>query len=330
MKVLTISIAAYNVEKFIKQALDSLIDERIMEDLEIIVVNDGSSDNTLSIAQEYKKKYPNSFVIIDKENGGYGSTINSSLKIASGKYYKLLDGDDWYDTDILIELINYLKTINSDVVVMPCIEYVDDTNKTRKLDVLSKVEEKKEFTFERYPLGTRLSHHQVCFKTETIKDKGIRIRENCFYTDTEYLLKCLSKCKTIVKIDLPIYIYRIGLEEQSMSLSGLNRHYKDVVKYFKEMIKYYNEENYSEIFKEKYFEGAMISLAKYHLTNFLLITPCRKKEYIEFEKYIKDNAPSIYAQSNCKTLSILRKTNNVMFRPLSCILKIRAKKKIRV
>lgn len=330
MKVLTISIAAYNVEKFIKQAIDSLIDERIIGDLEIIVVNDGSSDNTLAIAKEYERKYPNSFIIIDKENGGYGSTINNSLKIASGKYYKLLDGDDWYDTDILIELINYLKTINSDVVVMPCIEYVDDKNKTRKLDALSKVEEKKEFTFERYPSGTRLSHHQVCFKTETIKDKGIRIRENCFYTDTEYLLKCLSKCKTIVKIDLPIYIYRIGLEEQSMSLSGLNRHYKDVVKYFKEMIKYYNEENYSEIFKEKYFEGAMVSLAKYHLTNFLLITPCRKKEYIEFEKYIKDNAPSIYVQSNCKTLSILRKTNNVMFRPLSFILKIRAKKKIRV
>ena len=131
-------------------------------------------------------------------------------------------------------------------------------------------------------------------------------------------------------MDYPLYIYRIGLEEQSMSLSGLNRHYKDVVKYFKEMIKYYNEENYSEIFKEKYFEGAMISLAKYHLTNFLLITPCRKKEYIVFEKYIKDNAPSIYEKSNCKTLSILRKTNNIMFRPLSFILRRRAKNKIRV
>ena len=133
-----------------------------------------------------------------------------------------------------------------------------------------------------------------------------------------------------MKIDLPIYIYRIGLDEQSMSLSGLNRHYKDVVKYYKEMIRYYNEENYTEIFKKKYFEGAMISRAKYHLTNFLLITPCRKKEYIEFENYIKVNAPSIYEKSNCKTLSILRKTNNVMFRPLSFISKIRAKKKIRV
>ena len=330
MKVLTISIAAYNVEKFIKQAIDSLVDERIIGDLEIIVVNDGSSDNTLTIAKEYERKYPNSFIIIDKENGGYGSTINSSLKIASGKYYKLLDGDDWYDTDILMEFINYLKTINSDVVVMPCIEYVDDTNETKKIDILNKVEEKKEFTFERYPEGARLSHHQVCFKTETIKDKGIKIREKCFYTDTEYLLKCLSKCKTIVKIDLPIYIYRIGLDEQSMSLSGLNRHYKDVVKYYKEMIRYYNEECYSEIFREKYFEDAMISLAKYHLTNFLLITPCRKKEYIEFEKYIKDNAPSIYEKSNCKTLSILRKTNNIMFKPLSFILRKRAKNKIRV
>ena len=133
-----------------------------------------------------------------------------------------------------------------------------------------------------------------------------------------------------MKIDSPIYIYRIGLDEQSMSLSGLSRHYKDVVMYFKEMIKYYNEGDYSETFRDKYFDDAMISLAKYHLTNFLLITPCRKKEYIEFEQYIKDNAPSIYEKSNCKTLSILRKTNNIMFRPLSFILRRRAKNKIRV
>lgn len=330
MKILTISIAAYNVGRFINQALDSLIDERIIDELEIIVVNDGSTDNTLSIVEEYKKKYPKSFVIVDKENGGYGSTINSSLKIAKGKYYKLLDGDDWYDTECLVELMTDLKVVNSDLVIMPCIEYIDDTKEKNMVDALDEMEEKNEFTFENYPFDARLSHHQVCFRTDSIRNKGIIIRENCFYTDTEYLLKCLSKCKTIIKIDLPIYIYRIGLDEQSMSLSGLNRHYKDVVKYYKEMIRYYNEGNYSEVFREKYFKGAMVSLAKYHLTNFLLITPCRKKEYIDFENYIKDNAPSIYEQSNCKTLSILRKTNNILFRPLSFILKIRAKKKIRV
>lgn len=330
MKVLTISIAAYNVKKFIKQALDSLIDERIIDDLEIIVVNDGSSDNTLTIAKEYERKYPNSFIIIDKENGGYGSTINSSLKIASGKYYKLLDGDDWYDIDSLVPFVNSLKTCNTDLVITPYIEYIDDNGEKEQKDSLGDCEKWGEFTFKEYPVGARLSNPQVCFKTESIKDKGIKIRENCFYTDTEYLLKCLSKCTTIQKKDWPVYVYRIGLDEQSMSLSGLSKHYKDVVKYYKEMIKYYNEGDYSETFREKYFEDAMISLAKYHLTNFLLITPCRKKEYIEFEKYIKDNAPSIYEKSNCKTLSILRKTNNIMFRPLSFILRKRAKNKIRV
>ena len=257
MKILTISIAAYNVEKFINQTLDSLIDERIMDDLEIIVVNDGSSDNTLAIAKEYERKYPDSFIIIDKENGGYGSTINSSLKIASGKYYKLLDGDDWYDTDNVVSLINALKTCNADLVVTPYIEFVDDNGEKKQVDSLCEYRDKQEFTFDDFPADTRLNNPQVCFKTETIKNKGIEIREHCFYTDTEYLLKCLSKCKTIVKIDLPIYIYRIGLDEQSMSLSGLNRHYKDVVKYYKEMIRYYNEENYSDIFKKKYFEGAI-------------------------------------------------------------------------
>ena len=156
MKVLTISIAAYNVEKFINQTLDSLIDERIMDDLEIIVVNDGSSDNTLAIAKEYERKYPDSFIIIDKENGGYGSTINSSLKIASGKYYKLLDGDDWYDTDNVVSLINALKTCNADLVVTPYIEFVDDNGEKKQVDSLCEYRDKQEFTFDEFALKPKL------------------------------------------------------------------------------------------------------------------------------------------------------------------------------
>ena len=98
-KTLTVSIASYNVEKFLRETLDSLCSPDIIEDIEVIIVNDGSKDSTVSIAREYVKKYPESFILIDKENGGYGSTINSSLSIANGKYFRILDGDDWVDTN---------------------------------------------------------------------------------------------------------------------------------------------------------------------------------------------------------------------------------------
>ena len=98
-KILTISVAAYNVEEYIRQTLDSLTDERVIGNLEIFVVDDGGKDSTLDIAKEYANIYPESVFPIHKENGGYGSTVNYSLAHAHGKYFKLLDGDDWFDTE---------------------------------------------------------------------------------------------------------------------------------------------------------------------------------------------------------------------------------------
>ena len=103
-KILTISIAAYNVERFISNTLDSLVSLsgeslEMLKRLEIIVVNDGSKDNTENIVKKYVDKYPFAVNLITKENGGYGSTINVAAKAANGKYFKLLDGDDTFITE---------------------------------------------------------------------------------------------------------------------------------------------------------------------------------------------------------------------------------------
>lgn len=100
MKLLTISIAAYNVEKYLEKALTSMVcSPTAMEKLEVIIEDDGSTDGTLSIAKKYEKLYPDVYRAIHKENGGYGSTINNSIVLAQGKYFKQLDGDDWFDTE---------------------------------------------------------------------------------------------------------------------------------------------------------------------------------------------------------------------------------------
>ena len=97
-KILTISIAAYNAEKDIARCLDSLIATGIIEKLDVVIVNDGSVDQTAEIANSYVKKYVNSIRLINKQNGGHGSTINASIKVAKGKYYKILDSDDWVES----------------------------------------------------------------------------------------------------------------------------------------------------------------------------------------------------------------------------------------
>ena len=116
-KTLTISVACYNVGQFLRKTLDSLIAPEIMDELEVLVVNDGSSDDTAEIAREYEEKYPQTFRLVDKANGGYGSTLNYSMPAARGRYFKQLDGDDWYNTEGLVRLVRFLRTATADIVL---------------------------------------------------------------------------------------------------------------------------------------------------------------------------------------------------------------------
>lgn len=116
-KLLTISIAAYNVEKTIEECLDSFLPCKHLDDLEILVINDGSHDRTVEIVSEYEKKYPGIIKLVNKENGGHGSTINKSLSIATGKFFKVIDGDDWVNPDELDKLCDWLKKTDADLVI---------------------------------------------------------------------------------------------------------------------------------------------------------------------------------------------------------------------
>ena len=116
-KILSVSIASYNVEKFLDQTLESCLVPEIMDRLEVIIVNDGSKDGTADVAKKYTEKWPDTFILVDKKNGGYGSTVNVGIKTATGKYFRLLDGDDWFDKDGLREFIGILEQAQEDMVI---------------------------------------------------------------------------------------------------------------------------------------------------------------------------------------------------------------------
>lgn len=111
-KILTISVAAYNVEKTLSKTLDSFNDSRIYDDVEVLIIDDGSKDKTKDIAEKYEKLVPQMFKYIKKSNGGHGSTINKGITLATGKYFKVIDGDDWVDTDSLIKFVEKLSKIS--------------------------------------------------------------------------------------------------------------------------------------------------------------------------------------------------------------------------
>jgi len=107
-KVLSVVVPTYNSENYLRTNLDSFCIDEIIDCIEVLIINDGSTDKSLSIAMEYEEKYPDTFRVISKENGGHGSGINYGIKYATGKYFKVVDSDDWVGREGIIKLVSAL------------------------------------------------------------------------------------------------------------------------------------------------------------------------------------------------------------------------------
>lgn len=231
--ILTIAIPAYNVEKYISKCIDSIIKARNINQIEILVINDGSTDNTKNIVEQYEKKTNGIVRLINKENGGHGSTINTAILEATGKYFRLVDGDDWVDYENLDKLIDILKTCNIDVVLTKgSYEYVDTPELVDIIKYDNLVEGQiyhfedltyKKYGFETYgPLLTTGN-----YKTELLKKMDYKISEKKPYVDMEFNSFSLQYVDTLVYYNLDIYRYLIGREGQTISRDYWKKKYKD-------------------------------------------------------------------------------------------------------
>lgn len=228
-KILTVSIAGYNVEKYIEKTLKSVLVNNI-DDLEILVEDDGGNDSTADIVRQYEEKYPNIVKLVHKENGGYGSTINKSIEIATGKYFKQLDGDDWYDSKDFEEFLELLRTIDTDVVYTPYYKFYEKNEEYESKDYYDK-EISGEFKVEEVLNKSThsLEMYTMTFKTELLRNNKIELLTKCLYTDKQYAMYPIIYANTIYISHLYIYVYRFGRDEQSMSVNSKRKHYKEQV-----------------------------------------------------------------------------------------------------
>ena len=312
-KILTVSIAAYNVSKYIRKALDSLIlNPYYMEKLEVIIVNDGSTDDTLMIAKEYAGLYPDTFRIIDKENGGYGSTINTSLKEAKGKYYKLLDGDDWYDKDGLSGLIDFLDMTEADLVINPYVMVKPDEKVVPHHPEIPPVMT----DIESLSLHDKLFQmHGITVKTDVLRSFNHPIVKHRFYTDIEYVFYCLASSKTIMRYDRPVYYYRLDINGQSVSLAGIRKHYKDHPVVTGRICRSYENECQG-------FKGTKKEIIDYAVTfsiygvfnNYMLLKNAgrHKRALMAFDRRLKEKYPKAYVAGNDS--NVVRVTRRLNFR----------------
>lgn len=218
-KILTISIAAYNVEKSLNHTLDSLCDERFLNDVEILIIDDGSKDNTDKIAKEYEKKYPNTFKYVKKDNGGHGSTINKGIELATGKYFRVIDGDDWVDKDNFYKYIQCLKKINSDMVLTELKAITP--NGIVLGNKVSGFEDGKVYFINQKKGINRITLHMLTIKTKLLKNANVHITENCFYVDLEFVVWASYLAQTVTYYSFPVYVYVKGGENQSTSKKNM-------------------------------------------------------------------------------------------------------------
>ena len=212
-KQLTVIVPAYNVENYLEKALDSCIIKN-MESLEVLVVNDGSTDGTYEIAKRYEKIYPTCFKAINKENGGYGSVLNYGIEHASGRYLKVLDGDDWFNSCALASFIEKAPSISSDIVGFSYAEINDMSNAfiiKRDLPIDAEGEYKAAAV-----LGKSASMHSFIYKTELVRNCQINFPEHCLYTDTILVTAVLDVSDTVYIFPQDLYQYRVGREGQSV------------------------------------------------------------------------------------------------------------------
>ena len=312
-KLLTISIAAYNVEKYIRNTLTSIMNENFIDDLEVLVIDDGGDDDTISIAKEFEEKYPQSIRVIHKLSGGYGSTVNYSIKNASGKFFKLLDGDDWFDTEVLEDFIKFLRKCESDVVVLP---YYRVTSKTQTLELDIKEVANIEHPNDLLKINGWIGMHGLCYKTLILKNSGMILPEHTPYTDTIYSVVPFKDIQTVATYDRPLYCYRLGDSGQSVSMSSMKKNLPKLIKIADYLLCFCSSQKDNSNYK---YIVNYVAKNTNVVERILMITGGSKESFIQFENHIKNTNEDVFKEmsKNGKMgilISVFRRVNYLGYR----------------
>ena len=223
MKYISFAIPCYNSQDYMAHAIESILPGG--EDIEIIIVNDGSKDRTSEIAHEYMEKYPTIIKVVDKENGGHGDAVNSGLMHATGKYFKVVDSDDWVDEDALHKILDVLRHMEEDGMELDMLianyvyEKVGATHKKviHYRNVLPQDEIFRWDDMGHFRLDQYILMHSVIYRTDMLKLIQLHLPKHTFYVDNIYVYYPLPHVRTLYYIDVDFYRYYIGREDQSVN-----------------------------------------------------------------------------------------------------------------
>lgn len=292
--LLTVGIPAYNVESFIEETVSSVASSKYKDEIEILIINDGSTDRTLEVANSLSKKFA-CVKTINKKNGGHGSAINAAIQNASGKYFRLLDGDDWFDTTEFDTYLEKLKTEDSDMVLNDLVECFIKSRLNRPVSYYSNLPPYKKMWLDNTEFlewGPMLPTTTI--KTSILKNFKLKVDENCFYVDQEYNLACYLAAKTVAYYPAMIYQYRLEREGQSMEKASLIKNVESHERVCKHLLSIYSghKKNMSSVRKQYIANRVIIPMC--HMQYMIAIEWCKsRKHFLSFDKFVR-KYPNFY------------------------------------
>ncbi len=295
-KVLSIIIPMYNMENYIGKCLQSLLDipTECLESIDIIVVNDGSKDQSLRIATSYQKKYPEVIRVIDKENGNYGSCINAGLAKALGTYVKVLDSDDYFSS---VGLSAILEKISSIPVMDMIITDFDIINANDEITNHVSFHLKKEKCLLFNDIWKKISDiqmHAIIYRTELFKEINYHQTEGVSYTDQEWCYYPMVKIQTVYYVNNVLYKYLLGREGQTMSENVLKKKISNLEIVANKMLKHFSLLDKNKLSRERYLLLRKRILVRYKDIYRLYLIGFKKEEFDakafdELDSLVKQN-----------------------------------------
>lgn len=331
-KLLSIVVPAYNAENYLSVNLDSLCLPEALKDIEVLVIDDGSTDGTGRIAGQYEKKYPETVRVITKENGGHGSGINRGIAEARGLYFKVVDADDWVERNAFLHLLTFLKEQaaaegRAADLIASGFYWVFDDGSGRINAFRRKAEFKKPFSGVRYrqvyhfdDIADKLyiKMHAMTIRTELLKcmirEYSLTIDENCYYVDAEYILYPIPFVETVAFLPDFVYQYRIGRSGQSVSLEKMQKNEANYDKVLRSLFLFYDrcrkEDITCSLPKVWYIAHVTARIVAGKIKILLSYPPSRsvQRQLKEFDRNVRKQYPDIYRANINRGVKLLRKS----------------------
>ncbi len=313
-KALTVTIPCYNSAEYMDHCLQTLIDGSVghHDKLEIIVVDDGSQkDNTLEKARDWEKRYPDVVRAIHQENAGHGGAVNKGIANATGTYFKVVDSDDWVDEksfEVVMEALEASAESDDPLDMLLCnyvyenVELGQDFVDYKKVLPVGKV-----FTWDdigKFPVDTYILMHSVFYRTEVLHDCGVKLPEHTFYVDNIFVYVPLPYVRKMMYLDLDLYRYFIGREDQSVNEKVMIGRIEQQLKITRVMIDAYDlDRDITNSKLRDYMENYLLMMMTISSVFSLLSDrPDRLQLRDGIWKYLEDNNPGVYQKMRNKFL----------------------------